>query len=139
MSLYKNYAMDADKEINGVSVEVDQNENGTFATFVLSRMGTTNKRYSKALEFATRPYRRQIELETMDNGLAEKIFRKVFCETVLLGWSNVYGRDGEEIKFTSSAAIALFEDLPLLYEELSAKAKSVGLFREETTEDEAKN
>ena len=102
-------------------------------------MGQGNKRYSKALEVATRPYRRQLELGTMNGEIADRLFRKVFCETVLLGWANVTNRDEEYIEFSPEAALALFTDLPDLYTELQEKAKSAALFREESTEDETKN
>ena len=88
MSLYKQFATNSEKEMEGVEVQMTEaeNEDGSIPTFVVSRMGKSNKRYSKALEAATRPYRRQIELGTMNNDKAEEIFMGVFVDTVLKGW-----------------------------------------------------
>ena len=96
MSLYKQFATNSEKEMEGVEVQMTEaeNEDGSIPTFVVSRMGKSNKRYSKALEAATRPYRRQIELGTMNNDKAEEIFMGVFVDTVLKGWKNVRGEDG---------------------------------------------
>lgn len=146
MSLRAQYGTDVAKEVNGVEVEYGQNADGSIPTFIISRMGKANKRYTKALERATKPYRRQIELNTMPEAQAEKLFLEVFVSTVVLGWRNVEmadvsGSDSDEglAEFNVENAIALFTALPELYEDLQEKAKSASMFREAALEDEAKN
>ena len=102
-------------------------------------MGKSNKRYSKALEAATRPYRRQIELGTMNNDKAEEIFLGVFVDTVLKGWKNVRDETGADMPFTKQTATKLFKDLPEVYERLQEEAKLSANFREASLEEEAKN
>ncbi|MBU0801815.1 MAG: hypothetical protein KKA05_12545 [Alphaproteobacteria bacterium] len=141
MSLYKQFATNTDKEIEGIEVQMTEAENddGSVPTFVVSRMGKSNKRYSKALEAATRPYRRQIELGTMNNDKAEEIFLGVFVDTVLKGWKNVRDESGADMPFTKQTATKLFKDLPEVYERLQEEAKLSANFREASLEEEAKN
>lgn len=141
MSLYKQFATNTEKEIEGIEVQMTEaeNEDGSIPTFVVSRMGKSNKRYSKALEAATRPYRRQIELGTMNNDKAEEIFLGVFVDTVLKGWKNVRDETGADMPFTKQTATKLFKDLPEVYERLQEEAKLSANFREASLEEEAKN
>lgn len=141
MSLYKQFATNTEKEIEGIEVQMTEAENndGSIPTFVVSRMGKSNKRYSKALEAATRPYRRQIELGTMNNDKAEEIFLGVFVDTVLKGWNNVRDESGADMPFTKQNAMKLFKDLPEVYERLQEEAKLSANFREASLEEEAKN
>lgn len=151
MGLAKDYKTDNAKEIDGVEVRISENDDGTVPTFMLSRMGKSNKRYTKAFEAATRPYRRQIELKTLGEKTAEDMLRKVFCDTILLGWANIQNEkvngvllfpeiaENANVPFNVENALSLFETLPELYDELSAQASDVSLFRAAVVEDEAKN
>ena len=141
MSLYKQFATNSEKEMEGVEVQMTEaeNEDGSIPTFVVSRMGKSNKRYSKALEAATRPYRRQIELGTMNNDKAEEIFMGVFVDTVLKGWKNVRDESGAELPFNKQSATKLFKDLPEVYERLQEEAKLSANFRDAALEEEVKN
>ncbi len=141
MSLFKQFKTNSDKETNGVEIEFPeaQNEDGTIPIFILSRMGRSNKRYSKALEASTRPYRRQVELGTLKNEIAEGLFVNVFCDTVLKGWKNVQDENGVEIPYSKEAAVKLMNDLPDVYDRLQEEAKLAANFRDFSLEDESKN
>lgn len=139
--LHKQYKTNSEKENNGVEIEFPEAENDdkTIPVFIVSRMGKANKAYTKALESATRPYRRQIELNTMKNKVAEDIFLKVFCNHVLLGWKNVQNESGEVIPFSKDAAISLMQELPDVYERLQQEASLSSNFRDSVLEEEAGN
>ena len=139
--LHKQFKTNKNKEINGVEIEFTDapNDDGTFPTFIISRMGKSNKAYSKALEHATRPYRRQIELQVMKEEIAESIFIEVFVNTILHGWFNVYDETGQEIPFNKQTAIALLTELPDVYSRLQEEAKLSANFRDNVLEIEAKN
>ncbi len=145
MSLSKNYATNRTAEVEGVDVPMGTNDDGSVISFKLSRMSKSNKRYTKALEAATKPYRRQIELGVLDETLSEKLFKGVFVDTILLGWQNVQfsdivgGYNTEKAPFTKENALQLFDRLPELYEDLQQQAQKISLFRDESLEDEAKN
>jgi len=146
MSLRKQFGTDAKMESEGVEVQFGENQDGSIPTFRLARATKANKAYSKALERATRPHRRQIELGTMNNELAEKMFMGVFVDTLLLGWSNVKLSDvtGDEesegsAPFNRENALALLQALPDLYEDLQMKCNGASLFRSEKLEEESGN
>lgn len=141
MGLHKQFKTNADKEVSGVEIEFPEamNEDGSTPTFVISRMGKSNKTYSKALEAATRPYRRQVELGTMKNEVAETLFMGVFVDTILKGWKNVQDEKGEEIVFSKDAATALLTELPDVYERLQEEAKLSANFRDSALESESGN
>lgn len=139
MSLYKNFGTNKEAESKGVSIEFGVNDDKSVIAFIVSRSGKSNKKYAKALEAATKPYRRQIQLGTMDDELANKIYMEVFISTVLKGWENVQDEKGKSMAFTKDNAVKLFTDLPELYEELQLKAADFTTFRDESREDDAKN
>jgi len=146
MSLSKQFATDTAKEVEGVVIQFGQNDDGSVPGFHISRMSKANTRYTRALEAATRPYRRQIEMGTLANDVAERVFMGVFVDTVLKGWENVELADvtGNEndtgfAPFNRANALSLFGRLPELYDDLQNQAKSAAMFKEEAQEAEAKN
>jgi hypothetical protein len=139
MSLYKEFETNQAAEVEGKFVEYGANDDGSIPAFKLARMSKVNKRYTKALERATRPHRRAIEMETMNNELAERLFREVFVDTVLLDWRNVQDREGKKLAFNRENALKLLTDLPELYDDLQEKAKKASLFRDDASEKEAGN
>lgn len=139
MSLHEQFAINRSKENDGVEIQYGPNADGSIPTFIISRMGKSNKKYTKALEAATRPYRRQIELGTLSNEVADSLFMPVFVDTVLKGWQNVKDRNENDLVFNRASALQLLGELPELYDDLQEKAKSAALFRDESLEDEAKN
>ena len=139
MSLYKQFKTNMMKEQEGVRVEYGPNEDGSIPTFFLRRMHKSNRAYSKALEVATRPHRRAIELETLDSKLAERIFLDVFVSTILCGWDNVYNEEGQPLPFSKENAVNLLESLPELYDDLQEKARKVSLFMADNLEEDGKN
>lgn len=139
MGLFADFKTNTDFEVNGVEVEFSMNADGTIPTFIISRMGKSNKAYTKALEAASRPYRRQIEAGSMNNDVAEKMMMDVFVDTVLKGWKNVQYENGTPIEFSKVQAKLLFSELPDLYNELVERASKLSTFRTESLEEEAKN
>lgn len=148
MSLRKTFKTDKTAEVEGVEIEVGVNEfNNNPITIRLARMSRSNKRYTKRLELVTRPHQSAIQNESLDNELAAKMMREVFVDTVLLGWGNVpkfdlTGIDADkdkELEFTRDNALALFTELPDLYDDWEDRAKKSASFREKTMEDAAGN
>lgn len=146
MSLTSQFYTDAKKEIEGIEIRLPENDDGTVPTFVLSRMGKQNKRYTKLVEVRIKPHRRAMDLGTMNNEIAEEIINEVFAETVVKGWSNVKlsdvtgnKSDTGDADFSKSNAVALFKRLPELCDYLQKQAQDASNFRDEALEEEAKN
>lgn len=139
--LFKQYKTNATKEAEGVEIEFPEaeNEDGSIPTFVISRMGKGNKAYAKSLEAATRPYRRQVELGTLKNEVAEGLFLNVFVDTILRGWKNIQDENGADIPYSKDNAVKLLNDLPDVYERLQEEAKLSANFRDSNLDTEAGN
>ena len=139
MSLRKTFKTNHTAEIEGVTIPVGINDhNGQEITITLSRMSTTNKRYTKALEQATRPHQSAIQQNALDQELARKMLQGVFTDTVLLGWDNLPKseltgdeNDTELLPFSKENALALFAEMPDLYDDWEKRAQSAAAFREE--------
>lgn len=134
MSLYKLFKTAENLETDGIWLEYGQNSKGQPIQIKIARAGGRNVAFAKALEKATRPYRKALQNGVMDNKVAERIYREVFTDTVLRGWANVEGPDGNPLQFSRENALKLFEDLPDLYNDLREQAINMGLFREEILE-----
>lgn len=148
MSLRKAFKTDRALEIDGVTLPVGINDHNKKAiTITISRMSPTNKRYSKALEEATRPHETSLQTGTMDNELGRQVLQQVFAETILIGWDNLPksdltgddADDGEFLEFTPANAIALFEELPDLYNDWEGKAQKASTFRAKERDKNAGN
>ena len=147
MGLRKTFKTDRDAEINGVSVEVSVNDhNGRPISITIARMSQGNKRYTKELNRVTKPHMSAIQNDAMDNELARKMLQEVFADTILLGWSNLpkseltgNEEDTELLEFTRENVLALFKELPDMYDDWEARANKAAAFREKEREVAAKN
>lgn len=139
MSLYKQFKMDDKKQAEGILLNYGANSDGSVPSFRVLRRGPSNQKYQQTLERETRPYRRQIELGTLDNMQSEYIYRRVFCLSVLIGWEHVQTETGEEIPFNFENAMKLFGELPELYDDLIAQSSKAALFIQSTLEGDTKN
>lgn len=147
MSIRNTFKTNRDKETKGVDIPVEINDhNGQPITINVSRMGSSNKKYTKRLEEVMAPHQSSLENETMDNDFAGKLLREVFVDTVLNGWSNLPKSDLtdddddiEDLPFTRENALALFEAYPDLYTSWSALAKKSASFRDAVREKIAGN
>lgn len=139
MSLYKQFKTDEALETDGVWIEYGTTDAGQPIRIKIARAGGRNIAFSKALERATRPYRKAIQTGTLDNKTADNLYKDVFAETVVLDWINVEGPDGQPLEFTKENVVKLFNDLPDLFNDLREQAANVALFREEVLENDLGN
>lgn len=131
--------MDQTKEAEGVDIQYSPNSDGTIPTFRIRRLASSNQKYAKVLERITRPYRRQIDMNTIDPLLSDKLRRQAFIEGVLVSWENVQDAAGKAIMLSSQAAEMLFSTLPELFNDLETNARNSSMFRQEQQESDAKN
>lgn len=143
VSPYKLFKTDPDREVQGVVINY-----GDEAWFKVARAGGANKRYLTVMADRLKPFRRQIQTETMDEKVADSIVMEVFAETVLLGWGSkvgdedvdyIEGPDGERLEFSKENAIRVLTDLPELYRELRAESERLATFTALGKEGDAKN
>lgn len=139
MSLYKQFKTDNTLERNGIVLEYGNNADGNPISIRIARAGGANSQYTRLMEARVKPYRRQIQNETIEKTMVEKMLREVYAETIVLGWENVTDETGEELPFTVQNCIKLFEDLPDLFQDIQDQSQRAALFREEVLETDSKN
>ncbi len=147
MSLRKTFKTDQTAEVEGVWLDVAVNDhNGKPIRIKLARMSSTNKRYTKALNTVTKPHQSAIQNDALDNELARRMLQEVFADTILLDWDNLPKSeltgdesDTELLPFTKDNAMALFKEMPDLYDDWEARAQKAAAFREAEREANAKN
>jgi hypothetical protein len=103
------------------------------------RAGGSNKKFSKVLQTKMKPYRRQMDTDTLADGVAEKLLAEAYAESVILNWENVTDKDGKVLSFTKENVVKLLTDLPELFKDIQEQANKVSLFRAEEKEADAKN
>jgi len=147
MSLRKTFKTDATAEVEGVWLEVAVNDhNGKPIRIKISRMSASNKRYTKELNRVTKPHQSAIQNDALDNDLARKMLQEVFADTVLLDWENLpkseltgNEADTDELEFNRDNVLALFKEMPDLYDDWESRAQKSSVFRESERENASKN
>ena len=143
MSLKTLYKTDPAANTGGVFVSYPKNSDGSTPRFKLSRMSqAVNKKYAKEMETRTRPFRRELELNTLDTDVGDELMLDVFIASILLGWEHVQPNDdGEELEFNSENAKKFLGDPEWaeLLDDLKERAKDASNFRLAQMEVEAKN
>ena len=144
-TMYDMFATDTAQERHGIWIDYGQ------FRVLLARAGGQNTQYLKTLEAKTKPYRRAIATETMDNKLAEKILRDVYVSTVILSWESkgdvedeewtkgLHDADGEIVPFNADNVTAALDALPDLFADLQLQASTASLYRQSELEDASKN
>lgn len=145
MDMHEQFGTDESFEQDGIWYQFDGDKldkegnvikKGT--KFLLARAGGSNVSFGKRLEALTRPYRRQIENETIDPEFANGLLREAWCATILKGWEGFVYK-GEEIPYSVDNAAKYMELLPDLYMELRTESQRLANFRAISIEDDAGN
>lgn len=146
MSLYGQFKSDANVEVTGVVIEYGylrddkgQPDLSKPISFRIARAGGANVRFQKRMDAKVKPYRRQIQTETIDLTVLKRLIREVYAETVVLGWDNVTDAAGNVLPFTYDNCLKVFTDLPDLFEDIQEQAARAALFRADIQEVEAGN
>ncbi len=131
---YGTFKTDSEMESKGIIIDY-----GEAGKFQIARAGGANKAFNRAIQKLSKPYRRAIQANRMDEEVAEQLLLKAFCKTCLLGWENVTGPDGEPLEYSMENAQKLLVDLPDLWDDLRTDAQNAELYRQETREADSGN
>lgn len=137
---YSMFETDPDLEKNGIKVDY-----GHF-WWVIARAGGANRRWERAIERVTRPLRRAIATETLENEVGKEALRKAFVEACVIGWGSkkhgdgvMVGKDNEPITFTKENVAKQLTDLDWLFQDLRETANKAALYRKVLQEHDEKN
>lgn len=126
------FKTDATAESKGTWVDI-----GDGAKLLVARAGGSNKAYRDFVDAQLKPYRRQIQQNTLSNDIFETVTINALAETVLLGWAGIQDDDGTEIQFTKATAKQLLKELPDFRDVVSNIANEMSSFRREEVAEDA--
>lgn len=142
MSMYKLFKTDPNLEKSGIVVDY-----GDFRV-TLARAGGANRRFAQVLEAKTKPFKRAIQTEMMDNERGLQLLRETYAEAVILNWEVRQGEDwvqgieapdGSIMEFNVANILETFKNLPDLFTDLQEQASKAALFRQTVRENDAGN
>lgn len=137
--LYSKFKTNPKLEKDGVPIVYGENSKKQPITFVLARAGGANEEYERRMRAELKPYRRQLQTETMDDRLLKKIMKKVFVQTCIRDALNLEDENETALAFTEDNVIKVLDDLPDIYEDLVDTASKAAIYRETVLEEDAKN
>lgn len=142
-SMYKQFKTSGTLETQGVVIDY-----GDFRV-TLARAGGANKQFGKVFEAKTKPYRRAIQTETMDEGVAMRILCETYAETAIKNWEvkdadgnwsvGIEAPDRSILPFDVRNILSTFENIPDLFADIREQASMASLYREMVLEEDAKN
>ena len=131
MNLYEVYKTDTTKEReNGIRVDLPGD-----AAIWLRRAGGANSHFDRAMDAVMKPYRRQLQMGTLDDGKAEELMATVYARSVVIDWEGVTDEQGNKLDCTEENIVKVFTDLPDLFEDVKAQAGNMANFRREEVEE----
>lgn len=141
MGLMDKFATNENLEVDGVWNQFDESFRVRIA-----RASTNNIRYAKALEKATKPFRRNFDMVSSEMQL--NILKEVYAKTIVTGWqTNKDGEwvdginlEGDEIiPLTPENVLHVFKVLPDLFATIQQFADDAAAYRQAALEKEGKN
>lgn len=138
--LHTKYKTNAAAEKAGVPLRFPANADGSVPTFNVARMGGGNNKHFQAVYAAAMaPHQAEKALGILSEETLTRVSISVFVDACLRGWSNVQTEEGVSLAYTRENAIALFLELPDLFETLNESAALFATFRAVNVEASAKN
>ena len=134
-SFYNAFTTDKNLE-SGAGVDLDYGDCGVIT---IHRAGGSNKKFGTVFAAKLRPYERQMNMGTLDDGVAERLLAEAYAEAVIVGWRGVKGESGKNLSFNKDNVVKLLLDLPELFRDIQEQAQKTSNFRKAEVEDEAKN
>lgn len=128
------FKSDIERERHGLWLDY-----GDAGEFLVARAGGANKAYEKALNRITKPHRRALEAEAIDNDKAFDLMKQAFAEAVVLDWKGVTNAEGEELPYSKDNCLWLLRELDDLFHALREDAHKASLFRAALREEAAGN
>lgn len=117
----------------------------------IARAGGGNQRFRRLLQAKLKPYRHQIDNDTLSDTVSEALLREAYAEAVILGWESKVGEGETEkwepwletpegkIEFSPEACVKVLTDLPDLFRDIQTMAGKAANFRRSEEEEDVKN
>lgn len=143
LSLYKTFDQDTSLETKGLWVNY-----GDFRVLI-ARAGGANQKFTDKLQAAMKPYRHQIDNDTLSQKTAEDVLMETYAATVVLGWESkndagewvptLPDRDGVAMECTPANVKKVFKALPEFFKDIQQLASKAASFKRTQEDADAKN
>jgi hypothetical protein len=147
---YETFKTDAEVEAKtGVLLDY-----GDFRITIV-RAGGANKRFSKLYTERTKPFKRQMDTDTLDPEVSKDLMIKLYVDAIIIGMDvkdqeksteenpvyiqGILTPESEILPYDRTNAIKFFKDLPELFTDVVGQASQISLFRAVEQEEEIKN
>lgn len=158
--MYKQFETNEKLEKKGITLDY-----GVFRVRV-ARSGGSNIKFQKTLDTLTKPYKRQLEAESLPEAKGQEIMRLAFARAVILDWEVAVDEDGKPIQteedlpsdwegrtfkrglhtrdggiadYSEEAIVQALKDLPDLFIDIRSQTGRAALYKEDVREAEAGN
>jgi hypothetical protein len=133
MSLYQRFDTDRALESStGITIDF-----GDGVQFGIHRAGGSNRRFKEVMTAKLKPYRHQIDTNTLSDETATRLLAEAYADAVITSWSGVNDRDGEPLSFTRENVTKVLLDLPELFRAIQDTAGNAANFRREKVAQDA--
>jgi hypothetical protein len=114
---------------------------------MVARAGGSNKKFSRVLTRLSKPHRRAIQTEILDEKIGNRLMMEAYAEAVVMSWKGFTkdiitknDEDGDvQLECTQENIIAVFEALPELFADVQKMSQTMSLYRAETLEADSGN
>ncbi len=145
MSMFESFKTDVDLEKNGIILNYESE--GFRVT--IGRAGGANKKYEKVMERISKPHKRALQTDRLNNETAKKILMEAYAEAIVFKWEvvdedgkwqvGIESQSGGIIPFNKENVHETFKILPGLFADIQAQAEKENLFLASIKEANAKN
>jgi hypothetical protein len=127
----ESYTTDADREAeSGIWVKFPGDR-----AFRILRAGGSNKEFLRAFRLAIRPYKRQLDKDTMDPATSDKLTRELYARHIIKDWSGIKTKAGVEIPYSPEACVAFMTRYPEILNDLVTLASEMATFQDRVLEE----
>lgn len=92
-----------------------------------------NSRFKAIFRRITKPYKKEIDRDTLDEATSERLLVEAVAESILVGWKN-FKVNGEEVKYTKDNAKDLLSNDPDCLTFVTEFSKDIDNYIEEDEE-----
>ncbi len=139
MSLYQKNQTCPEKEKEGVALEYGLNSRGEKIVFMVAREGGRNTNYNKVAEVKFKPVRRQIQHNTIEPQVLDRMLAEVYAKVVVKSWQGVEDENDQPLPFNEENCLKILTDLPVVFDAIKECARDYSQFLLEGLDDDAKN
>jgi hypothetical protein len=113
----------------------------------IARAGGANKKFGKVMQRLTKPHRRAIQTDSINEDVLLKIFYKAYAAAIILDWRGITkdlithddADAGEELVFNTENVEAVLKEQPDLFKDLQKASDDISIFRSVVLEADSKN